>query len=104
GLPGEGFSGWWASNGRHVHPGGFPMPRRHRPLALAFVLLAGTAIAALAASKSTSGKFTESTATVVVEVPVQVVRDGQPVRGLTKDDFQVYDGRRQQTITGFDVV
>jgi VWFA-related protein len=48
--------------------------------------------------------FSESTSTVVVEVPVQVIRDGAPVRGLTKDDFEVSDGRHKQTITGFDVI
>ena len=37
-------------------------------------------------------------------MPVQVVRDGQPVRGLTRDDFEVYDGRTRQTLTGFHAV
>jgi VWFA-related protein len=32
------------------------------------------------------------------------VRDGQPVRGLTREDFEVYDGRAKQTLTGFHVV
>jgi VWFA-related protein len=48
--------------------------------------------------------FSETVSTVVVEVPVQVVRDGQPVRGLTQDDFAVYDGRHRQKITGFEVI
>src|SRR6185295_8004355 len=48
--------------------------------------------------------FSETTSTVVVEVPVQVVRDGEPVRGLTQADFEVYDGRRKQSITGFEVI
>ncbi len=48
--------------------------------------------------------FTESTGVTVVEVPVQVVRDGEPVRGLTAADFEITEGRRRQPITGFDVV
>ncbi len=50
------------------------------------VLAAGLAIAAASLAAQT---FTESTEVVVVEVPVQVVRDGQPVRGLTAADFEV---------------
>ncbi len=48
--------------------------------------------------------FSESADVVVVEVPVQVVRDGQPVRGLTAADFEVYDGRQKQAVTGFEVL
>jgi VWFA-related protein len=49
-------------------------------------------------------KFSESTEVTVVEVPVQVVRDGVPVRGLKASDFEVHEGRKQHPITGFDVV
>src|ERR1700732_3673998 len=38
-----------------------------------------------------------------VEIPVQVVRDGEPVRGLTAADFELYEGRKRQVLTGFDV-
>ncbi len=48
--------------------------------------------------------FSESTQVVVVEVPVQVIKDGEPVRGMTAKDFEVYDGRRKVPITGFDVL
>jgi VWFA-related protein len=48
--------------------------------------------------------FSDVTEVVVVEVPVQVLRDGEPVRGLTADDFEVYDGRRKMPITGFEVL
>ena len=48
--------------------------------------------------------FSDTTSTVVVEVPVQVIRDGQPVRGLTAADFQVFDGRKKQQIVGFEVI
>ena len=48
--------------------------------------------------------FAETTEVVAVEVPVQVLRDGEPVRGLTAADFEVYEGRRKMAITGFEVV
>ncbi|HEV7670799.1 MAG TPA: VWA domain-containing protein [Thermoanaerobaculia bacterium] len=46
----------------------------------------------------------ERTDVVAVEVPVQVTRDGQAVRGLTAADFEVYEGRKKQVITGFEMV
>ena len=48
--------------------------------------------------------FSEATEVVVVEVPVQVVKDGEPVRGLTAKDFEVYDGRKKVPVTGFEVL
>ena len=46
----------------------------------------------------------EDTTVVAVEVPVQVLLDGQPVRGLTADDFELLDGRKRREILDFDVV
>jgi VWFA-related protein len=51
-----------------------------------------------------SGTLSETTEVVAVEVPVQVVRDGEPVRGLAAGDFEVYEGRRRQAVTGFEVL
>ncbi len=48
--------------------------------------------------------FTGATDVVVVEVPVQVVKDGEPVRGLTAADFEVFDGRKKMPVTGFEVL
>ncbi len=48
--------------------------------------------------------FAETTNVTAVEIPVQVVRDGEPLRGLTAADFEIYEGRKQHAITGFDVV
>ncbi len=59
---------------------------------------------ALAAGPLAAQRFSESTSVVAVEVPVQVVRDGKPVRGLTAADFEVYEGREKQEITGFEVL
>jgi VWFA-related protein len=61
---------------------------------------AGLALAIPAAAQTFSG----STDVVEVEVPVQVVRDGQPVRGLTAADFELYEGRKKLTISGFHAV
>ncbi len=46
----------------------------------------------------------ETTEVLAVEVPVQVLRDGQPVRGLTQADFEIVEGRKKQPLIGFDVV
>src|SRR6476646_6805789 len=48
--------------------------------------------------------FSGATEVVVVEVPVQVVKDGEPVRGLTAKDFELYDGRKKVPVTGFEVL
>ena len=48
--------------------------------------------------------FEEATDVLVVEIPVQVTRDGAPVRGLTAEDFEVKDGRKRRPIIGFDVI
>jgi VWFA-related protein len=66
-------------------------------LALAVPSLSG---AAPAAEKT----FSDSTDVVVVEVPVQVLRDGEPVRDLKADDFEVYEGRHKLPVTGFEVL
>lgn len=49
-------------------------------------------------------RFTDRTDVVVIEIPVQVVRDGEPVRGLTAADFEVSEGRKKQPIVGFEVL
>jgi len=68
------------------------------------VLAAALAAGLAGAAALTAQNFTESTQVVVVEVPVQVVRDGEPVRGLTADNFEVFDGRKKVPITGFEVL
>ncbi|HBL31540.1 MAG TPA: hypothetical protein DD490_32355 [Acidobacteria bacterium] len=76
-----------------------------RPGALAAGLAAGLVLGiAVPAIPAAAQTFTETTQVVVVEVPVQVVRDGQPVRGLTVNDFEVTDGRKKVPITGFEVL
>jgi VWFA-related protein len=74
---------------------------------LALPALAVTVLAAAPPDKSpiAEQKFEETSQVVAVEVPVNVVgRDGQPVRGLTAADFEVYDAGQKQAVTGFEVV
>ena len=72
------------------------------------VLLAGILIAASTATghvdaRQKPERFRTSTAAVVVDV---VVRNGkgEPVPGLTADDFSVYEDGVRQTITSFDAI
>jgi VWFA-related protein len=67
------------------------------------LLLAAPLVSPAHAQRTAAGEFSETTSTVIVEVPVQVIRDGAPVRGLTAADFEIYDGRKKQPIVGFDV-
>ncbi len=80
---------------------------RHRfPLHLA-LLLPLLLAPPLAAQKPAAQRptFEGASQVVAVEVPVNVIdRDGQPVRGLDRDDFQVFDGNELQTLTGFEVI
>jgi VWFA-related protein len=46
--------------------------------------------------------FSGSAQVLSIDVPVQVVRDGEPVRGLQAADFQVWEGRRRLAVTGFE--
>lgn len=51
-----------------------------------------------------SDVFGEAVSVIEVEVPVQVWRDGEPLRGLTAEDFAVYDRGERQAIHSFEVV
>ena len=69
---------------------------------LCILLLAALAPLAIPAGAQT---FSEATDVVVVEVPVQVIgSDGKPVRGLTADHFEVYEGRKKQSLVGFEAL
>ncbi|MEP7012622.1 MAG: VWA domain-containing protein [Acidobacteriota bacterium] len=76
------------------------------PLALVtFTLALGAASESAATPAETQPRFGgERTDVVAVEIPLQVVRDGQPVRGLSQADFAIYDGKKKQPITGFEVI
>ena len=75
------------------------------PLPGLLLILAPMALAALPAKEPKPPTFEGSSQVVAVEVPVNVVsRDGEPVRGLTAADFEVYDGSDKQAITSFEVI
>lgn len=67
--------------------------------------LASAVLAAILSLGSAAGQsFTDTTRVTAVQIPVQVVAGGKPVRGLTAADFVVYEGRKQRPVVGFDVV
>ena len=74
-----------------------PGPRRPIAAALA-LLLVGSGLA------SGQTRFTDVTDVVIVEIPVQVIHDGEPVRGLTAENFEVRDGRKKRQIVHFDEI
>ncbi len=76
-------------------------------LALAFLSFGSASESGAGASPAGEAPrdgFSESSSVVAVEVPVNVVHDGEPVRGLSAADFEIDDGGRAQKITGFEVV
>jgi VWFA-related protein len=69
------------------------------------ICILGIFLLAQASPAAAQGQgFAETTEVVAVEVPVQVLRDGEPVRGLTAEDFEIYEGRKKMPVTGFEVV
>lgn len=68
------------------------------------VVAAFLALAVPAVAPAAEKTFSDSTDVVAVEVPVQVLRDGEPVRDLKADDFEVYEGRHRLPVTGFEVL
>jgi VWFA-related protein len=59
------------------------------------------------AARDRSGEpavFREETTVTAIEVPVQVIQDGEPVRGLTRDRFRVWYDGDPTGITGFEVI
>ena len=63
------------------------------------------AIIVLFIAASAFAQVRETVNVNVVEVPVSVVDSGgNPIRGLTAANFEVYDGGKKQVITSFDKV
>jgi VWFA-related protein len=68
-------------------------------------VLTAFALAAVAgAAPDPADSFREETTSVLVEVPVEVTDDGQPLRGLTAANFELFDNGRPQEILAVDVV
>jgi len=57
-----------------------------------------------AAAQTQDPQFSDAADVVAVEVPVQVLRDGEPVRGLSAADFEVWEGKRKLPVTGFEAL
>lgn len=49
-------------------------------------------------------RFGEEISITEVEIPVHVLRGGEPVQGLTAEDFEVYDEGERREIVGFRVI
>ena len=73
-----------------------------RAAVLAATLFGSLAVQAEEPDRSRT--FSGATDVVVVEVPVQVLKDGEPVRGLSAEDFEIFEGRRKLPVTGFEVL
>ncbi len=80
--------------------GGTPQHRGGR----LWLLLAILALILGSVETASAQTFAEDISVTVVEVPVQVVRNGQPVRGLTRDDFVVYDRGVRRELVDFEVI
>ena len=79
--------------------------RRGTALCVAALLLtAAAAEAQRGRNKQNRAQFSDSTTVTVVEVPVQVTGGGDPIKNLTRADFELFDGRKKVPITGFDMV
>ena len=68
----------------------------------AALLGCGAAVAAWGQAPPAPPSFSGTTQVLSIDVPVQVVRDGEPVRGLHAADFQIWEGRRRLAVTGFE--
>ncbi len=81
-------------------------PGRRGRLGLSALLLLGLVwwLSTYGVAGGQSSSFQEATTVLAVEVPVQVIKDGQPVRGLTAENFEVFEGRQRQQIIDFDVI
>ena len=74
------------------------MPRMRAGLGLLLL------ISSFQVSAQEAPSFDDSTTVLVVEVPVNVHLDGKTVRGLSRDDFEIVEGRQKRELVGFEVV
>lgn len=84
-----------------------PPPVVSRILAPVLALAVAVSASGLAprAALAQDAAFDDVAEVVEVVVPVNVsTRDGRPVRGLTAEDFEIYDRRARQVLAGFDVI
>ena len=78
--------------------------RTPRPIPLRLVAsLVALALLPAPAVRSQEERFAGTTDVILVQIPVHVTRDGEPVRGLTAENFEVLEGRKKQKVVGLDV-
>jgi len=87
----------WSQRLRDLLPAGGAAPVAVGVLVVA--VLFGFCRAPLRAQQET---FEGGTAVTLVEVPVTVIRDGEPLDDLTADDFELYDEGERQEIRTFE--
>lgn len=73
-------------------------------LVFGLLLLSAAGPAPLWAAGQPADTYSDSTTTLLVEVPVEVTSDGKPVRGLSAENFELFDNGRAQQIVSIDVV
>jgi len=79
---------------------------KNRVYLLPFIIL-GFMLLSLVSSQSRAqekAKIQEEVTVTAVEVPVRVLHKGEIVKGLTKEDFEVYENGVKQKITVFEAV
>jgi VWFA-related protein len=59
---------------------------------------------AFVAAAAAAQTFEEKVTVTYIEVPVTVLRDGKPVRGLTKENFDVRDDDRKRAVESFELI
>ncbi len=70
----------------------------------ALMLLALSPVAATAAKPADPDVVTGEVSVTLVEIPVEVSRNGQPVTDLTAADFEVVEGKRSLPVVAFEAI
>jgi len=79
--------------------------RLSRPTAGAVIVaLSLFLVSTIAGADPKDSEVVEHSESILVEVPLHVNLGDQPLRGLTVDNFEIYDGGKRQEITGFSVL
>ena len=73
---------------------------RSRPVSYRCTFL----LAAFLLPFASADEIVERAQSILVEVPVQVTLAGEPIKGLTSDNFEILDRGRKQELRGFDVL
>ena len=71
---------------------------------LLMTVLALSSLSLVAPPAGAQDKPGQAVTVTAVEIPVRVFHKGDPVKGLAKADFEVYENGVRQEITGFEVV